>query len=524
MTGNNGYITVDGKPFFILGGQVHNSSAYTKDSMAPLWDVLVRMHANTAEVPVYWEQIEPEEGAFDFSIVDDLIAGAREHELRLILLWFATWKNGTMKYTPGWVKVQPDRFRRVITADGFPLPVLSPHCPATLAADTAAFRALIEHIKGADVGERTIIAVQIENEPGSYGSERDYSPEGNALFAAEAPPAVMSLLPTIAPSGLHQAWAENGSRTGGAWVEVFGRRAAEVFNAWHVARYIDAIAAAARAVYDVPLYVNVWLGENGFRDAGYDYPSGGAVSDMIPLWKAAAPHVDILAPDIYLPDSDSFRQICAAYSRADNPLLIPECGLRPATARQMFYAIATHKAIGIAPFGIDSLVDEDGAIVDTGVALVESFAAARAILSLIPQAQETGRLHAIVQEEGVAEQFIALEGYNALVQFGLSWYGRRAPTRGGMETERGRGLLIQTGPKEFYVTGVGFTVYLRPITGVDRILRAHPRRGQFDPWLLVEVGRFEGDRWVVEGRRAGDESDFGLVMAIPGQAVRAVFD
>jgi len=93
-----------------------------------------------------------------------------------------------------------------------------------------------------------------------------------------------------------------------------------------------------------------------------------------------------------------------------------------------------------------------------------------------------------------------------------------------METERGRGLLIQTGPKEFYVTGVGFTVYLRPITGVDRILRAHPRRGQLDPWLLVEVGRFEGDCWVVEGRRGGDESDFGLVMAIPGQAVRAVFD
>jgi len=163
-------------------------------------------------------------------------------------------------------------------------------------------------------------------------------------------------------------------------VEVFGRRAAEVFNVWHVARYIDAIAEAARAVYDVPLYVNVWLNENGFRDAGYDYPSGGAVSDIIPLWKAAAPHVDILAPDIYLPDSDSFRQICAAYSRADNPLLIPECGLRPATARQMFYVIAEHKAISIAPFGIDSLVDEDGVIVDTGVALVESFAATRAIL------------------------------------------------------------------------------------------------------------------------------------------------
>jgi hypothetical protein len=524
MTGSNRYIMVNEKPFFVLGGQVHNSSAYTKDSMAPLWDVLMRMRANTAEAPVYWEQIEPEEGAFDFSIVDDLIAGARAHELRLILLWFATWKNGTMKYAPRWVKLQPDRFRRVITADGFPLPVLSPHCPATLAADMAAFHALIAHIKEADADERTVIAVQIENEPGSYGSERDYSSEGNALFAAEAPPAITSLLPTIAASGLQRTWTENGSRASGTWDAVFGQRAAEVFTAWHVARYIDAIAEAARAVYDVPLYVNVWLGENGFRNAGYDYPSGGAVSDLIPLWKAAAPHVDILAPDIYLPDTDSFHHICAAYSRADNPLLIPECGLWPATARQIFYAIAEHNAIGIAPFGIDSLVDEDGAIVDTGQALVDSFAATRAILPLIPPAQETGRLHAIVQEEGAAEQFIELEGYNALVRFGLSWYGRRAPECGGIETAHGRGLLVQTGPKEFYVTGVGFTVYLRPTAGVDRMLRADPRRGQLDPWLLVEAGRFEGDRWVVDGRRAGDESDFGLVMAVPGQAVHAVFD
>src|SRR5947209_11537517 len=146
MVDSSRYVTVNGKPFFILGGQVHNSSAYTKERMQPLWDVLVRMHANTAEVPVYWEQIEPVEGEFAFTMVDDLIQGAREHNLKLILLWFGTWKNGTMKYTPSWVKLQKDRFQRVFTAEGLPLPVLSPHCRATVEADKKAVCALLDHV------------------------------------------------------------------------------------------------------------------------------------------------------------------------------------------------------------------------------------------------------------------------------------------------------------------------------------------------------------------------------------------
>jgi hypothetical protein len=85
-------------------------------------------------------------------------------------------------------------------------------------------------------------------------------------------------------------------------------------------------------------------------------------------------------------------------------------------------------------------------------------------------------------------------------------------------------LLIQTGPKEFYVTGVGFTVYIRPTAGFHRFLYKDRFNGRFDPWLLVEVGHFEGEQWVVDERRSGDESDFGLVMAVPGQAVHAVFD
>jgi hypothetical protein len=523
MVDIGGYMTVNGKPFFILGGQVHNSSAYTRERMAPLWDILVRMHANTAEIPVYWEQIEPTEGAFDFALVDDLIAGAREHALKLILLWFGTWKNGTMKYTPGWVKVQPERFRRAITPDGLALPVLSPHCQATLEADKRAVCALLDHIKQVDGGEGTVILLQVENEPGTHGAERDFSEEGNTLYAGEVPEPLTHALPSM-QSMLRQVWEENGTRTQGSWQEIFGRWAAEVFSAWSVARYIDEIAEAGKAVYDLPMSVNVWLGEIGFRVAGYDYPAGGAVSRMIDVWRVAAPHIDVLAPDIYLGDTNRFCQICDTYSRADNPLFIPECGRWPATSRLMFYAIAQYNAIGIAPFGIDGFIDENGNVVESCVALVDSFAAVHAILPLIPAYQGTGRLHAIVQEEGAHEQYLELVGYRALVQFGVSWLGCPIPTGGASDTGRGRGLLIQTGPKEFYVTGVGFTVYIRPTADFHRFLYKDRFNGRFDPWLLVEAGHFEGERWVVDERRAGDESDFGLIMAVPGQAVHAVFD
>ncbi len=521
--GNERYVHVNGKPFFILGGQVHNSSAYTKERMQPLWDVLVRMHANTAEVPVYWEQIEPVEGEFAFTMVDDLIQGAREHNLKLILLWFGTWKNGTMKYTPGWVKLQQERFQRVITSEGLPLPVLSPHCRATLEADKRAVCALLEHIKRVDGEEQTVIMLQVQNEPGTQGSVRDFSPEANTAFAGEVPAALLAALPD-AESVAKQAWQANGAKTHGAWQELFGADAAEIFTAWSIARYIDEIAAAGKGVYDLPMYVNVWLGEIGFRVAGYDYPSGGAVSRVIDVWKAATPHIDLLAPDIYLADTTQFCQICETYNREDNPLLIPECGPWPTTSRLLFYAIARYNAIGVAPFGIDRFFEATNATREMTAALVDSFAAIRAVLPLIPAFQGTGKLHAIVQEEGMQAQYIALDGYVALVQFGVSWFGRPTAKDGPPDATRGRGLLIQSGPKEFYVTGIGFTVYIRPTSGFHGFLRTDRWQGRFDPWLLVEGGHFEGEQWIVDERRSGDETDYGLIIATPGQAVHAIFD
>ena len=91
--GRTTQLVVDGSPFLVLGGELRNSSASSLGYMEPLWTKLAALHLNTLLTPVSWELIEPEEGKFDFALVDGLIQRAREHQLRLILLWFGSWKN-----------------------------------------------------------------------------------------------------------------------------------------------------------------------------------------------------------------------------------------------------------------------------------------------------------------------------------------------------------------------------------------------------------------------------------------------
>ncbi|HEY0661173.1 MAG TPA: beta-galactosidase, partial [Lysobacter sp.] len=158
-------LLVDGEPFLILGAQVNNSSAWP--AMLPqVWPAIEMVDPNTVMVPIAWEQIEPKEGTFDFSFLDTLLAQARERDKRLVLLWFATWKNNGPNYAPAWVKLDNKRFPRVITADGRTLNSLSPLAKATLEADRKAFVQLMRHLKQVDP-QRTVIMIQPENEPGT---------------------------------------------------------------------------------------------------------------------------------------------------------------------------------------------------------------------------------------------------------------------------------------------------------------------------------------------------------------------
>src|SRR5689334_5831419 len=102
-------LTVDGKPFTVLGAQLWNSSTWPT-ILDKTWPQIKELGCNTLEAPIYWQNIEPEQGRFNFKELDYLITGARKEGLRLILLWFGSFKNGSSQYPPEWVLTQPNKY------------------------------------------------------------------------------------------------------------------------------------------------------------------------------------------------------------------------------------------------------------------------------------------------------------------------------------------------------------------------------------------------------------------------------
>ena len=493
-------LIVDGAPFLILGGQSHNSSAWPK-ALPKVWSAIEALHANTLEVPVSWEQFEPEPGKFDHSIVDELLVGARERKLRLVLLWFGTWKNGSSHYLPMWMKRQPERCPRIIGKDGRRVDAPSPHTPALLEADTRAFRALMRHLKEADP-QHTVIMVQVENEPGAWNAIRDYSPAAQELFTASVPP---ELLKALGKDG----------HVGGDWTAVFGKDADEFFHAWSVARFIGQVAAAGKAEYPLPLYVNAALRDPLTQPAAGTYESGGPTDNVLDLWKAAAPAVDLLAPDIYMDDSARHLKVLDLYNRPDNALFVPETSRAPVVSRYFFAALA-RGAIGWSPFGIDSLVPDANAtgVVPASDPAGEPFAANyRAVgpmMREIAQLGFEGRLRAAVEEKDDHQQVIALGRWQAVVTFGPPTFGYGRSPMGNPEPV-GRVLVAQLGENEFLVTGhlcrVDFEV-------------AEAASGAQREFLRVEEGRYEGGVFRPERIWNGDETDWALNFGSAAQVLR----
>jgi len=525
--------TVDGRPFFPLGGQACNSSGYSDDEAAAAFRAIELIGGNTLEIPVYWEQMEPVEGQFDFSPVDDLIMRARAEGIRLVLLWFGTWKNGDMDYVPAWVKTDPARFRRVTSSTGKMVWVLSSHCPANFEADCAAFVALCRHLAEFDAVERTVIALQVENEPGILASDRDYHPDAQAVFDAPVPPELMAALQGAGRGPVYDLWQRAGGRVG-SWPETLGPAAGELMTAWSIATYIDGIAAAGKAVYDIPMYANVWLGEHGWALPGETYPSGGAVIKTLDIWKWCAPHLDLVAPDIYVSDARGYELECAAYRRPDNPLFIPESGYG-ANAWNMFRALGQYDAIGYAFFGIESIVAPDGSLLPYAVDLVDSFRAAAAAIPLLLRYQGTGRVHAVVQEEHMDSQHLPLEGWLALAMFGhgpqtwtpKDWRHPEPPAPAPAPAPRGRGLVFQAGPHEFYCVGVAYRLVLRedvpPEQSIDLSLAKDYLLLRQAHYVSVDEGHFDADgNYVVDRRRNGDEVDGGIWVEPDTGVVRVI--
>ena len=449
---------VDGKPFLMLGGQMGNFNAYP-DTMEQAWPGFKAMNLNTVEYPVYWNVIEPEDGRFDFSGFDRILTGLRSQGLRAILLWFGTWKNGAMDWAPNWVKADPKRFARVIDSGGHPIRSLSPMSKVTLAADRKAYATMMKHLREVDEADRTAILVQVENEPGSLGSVRDFSPESNQLFAGPAPAAMVAAL----------------KRKPGSWKEVFGRIADEAFNAYYLSSYINEVAKAGKEAYPLPAYINVWNGGYGTNDnferfdrPGESYPSGGAVAHMLDLWKANAPAIDAIASDNYHQNPITYLKILSNYTRPDNPLLIIETGSGIA-ARAFFYAVADYSAIGFGPFGVDGA---PGAALRPDMAAVAAdFRVVQSAIPVITELQGTGKLQAAVEETGTGARNLIFSNYDALVRFRPP--GRQpagsvgaAPAAAPGEPS-GRVLIAELAPDEFLIMGFDSTVEFRPVQGSD---------------------------------------------------------
>jgi len=480
-------LLVDGEPYLILGGQVHNSSAWPSELPA-VWKSLADLHANTVEAPVYWEQIEPQQGKFVWDNVDAIVKGAREHDLHVVLLWFGTWKNGNMHYVPAWVKTDTKRFPRVIRADGEPTDVLSASSRSNLEADKTAFVALMRHLKSIDTTEHTILMVQVENESGIIGSSRDFSAESNKEFGGQVPAEMLSAA----------------HREPGTWSEVFRGDADELFQLYHQAHYLNEIAAAGKSEFDIPLYMNVWLSyppaelpERSLPIPGVQYPSGGAVQRWVGLWRALAPSIQAIAPDIYGDDAGFVRDVLAAYHRPDNPLLVPEIAKTDSFARYDFLALG-EGALGIAPFGIDP---RGWNILGDSAATAHS----RNFALLAPMSREVaklnfeGQLKTSMEEVGKAQQELDFGAWQATTSFGYPQYdGRRPP---GTTSAHGVALVAQLGTDEFLVTGIDAAVSFH-LPG-----RLPGTRMQI---LSAEEGSFQSGVWKTIRLLNGDETDRGL--------------
>ncbi len=480
-------LLVDGRPFLILGGQIHNSSAWPSE-LPQVWDSMAALHANTMEAPVYWEQFEPSEGQFDYTNVDQLVEGARAHNLHVILLWFGTWKNGNMHYVPAWVKSDPARFPNVIRPDGEPIDVLSPLSHNTLEADKTAFVALMRHLKQIDSDAHTVLLIQVENESGNIGSIRDNSPEANRAFAGPVPADMLAAA----------------HKQPGTWKEVFGAEADETFQVYYQAKYINAIAAAGKQEFDVPCYINVWidypaaeLPQRQLDTPGIGYPSGGAVEKMVGLWRALAPSIDMIGPDIYTDDSPFYRQVMAAYHRPDNPLWIPETGRGDSFAKFFFYALG-EGAIGFSPFG----VDQSGWNIlgnEPWKRHSENFALIGPMDREIAQLEFDGKVKTAVEEPGQTTEEVDFGKWQATVSFGFPQPdGRRAP---GTPDAHGAALIAQLGENEFLVTGEDASVIFH-LPGKLPWMRSQI--------ITAEQGIYENGAWKPLRLWNGDETDRGL--------------
>lgn len=510
---NRSSFMVDGKPYLILGAQTNNSSNYPA-ILPNVFESAKAMHANTVSIPVAWEQIEPEEGKFDFSYVDVLLKQARQQNMRLVILWFATWKNNAPHYAPAWVKLDNKRFPRVVTKEGKAMNSLSPLGKNTLEADKKAFVALMNYLAKNDK-QHTVIMMQPQNEVGTYGSVRDFSPLAQSVFTQAVPAELTKKLNL--PSG--------------SWANVFGADADEFFHAYFIALYVNEITAAGKAVKNLPMYANVAL-RNPFNPGlPGQYSSGGPTDNVLHIWKAAAPAIDLIAPDIYFRDHKTVSRVLELYNRPDNALFVAEIGNDQPYARY-FYPTLGAGGIGFSPFGMDDTGYSNYPLgaKEYNAEIIENFAKFYRIVEPMQDVlvnlsvkqklwgfaeplDTTGETGKIWNAEATPEeqdkdvkdraaaltQTVEMGEWKAIVTYGRPMFWVEPPK--GNSPAQGAALVGQLSENEFLITG-----YMSRVDIVPSDKNSHKN------YMIVraEEGTYNKGEWNMTRVWNGDQTDWGF--------------
>ena len=477
-------LIVDGRPFLARAGEVGNSTG-EPGYLRAFWPKFKALNLNTLIVPVYWDIVEPEDNKFDWRTVDELITDARANDMRLVLLWFGSWKNSMSCYAPAWVKSDPKRFPRSRDSAGRALEILTPFDITNRDTDARAFAAFMRHLRETDGQKNTVILVQVENEIGMIPEARDRHPAADAAFAAAVPAELMDYLAkhreSLAPE-LRERWLEAGARTSGTWTEIFGDgpAASEIFMAWGFGRYVQGVAEKGRAEYALPLYVNAALARAGHLPG--QYPSAGPLPHLFDVWRVAAPAIDFMAPDIY---SASFAEWADRYTRGGNPLFVPEALRSPDASVNSLYVFGARSGFGFGPFAIEGIPEPAAGYLTASNDLI------RHLTPLIVERQGLGRMTAFLPPPG--DQRRSHDIPLGEVVMSATYLRVHLPEfADGVVSDAGNrpilpagAIVLQLGPDEFLFGGIGVTFTFAAQTPGD------PNFGI----LSCAEGRYENGEW-----------------------------
>ena len=479
----NSQLYVEKEPFIILGGQLLNSSASNLNNLDPKWDSLKALNINTVILPISWQQFEPEEGEFNYYLIDGLISKAREYKLHLVIIWYGSWKGGMSGYVPEWVINNPDRFPRMENNEGKKLEIISCFSKETRNADTKAFIQLMKHLKEVDQKRNTVLMVQVQDEIGLPGSSRDYSSLAEIAFQQNVPVQLIEHLEKnidkINPV-IHELWKNMRYKKKGTWQDVFGvsEKTNEIFMAWHYAIYINNIIEKGRAEYRLPLYVNTRIDDKASDDG--NKTSGSPVIELLDIWKAGAPEIDFYAVSSF---GDNFVDDCENYNQDYNPLFVPSaCALWKydtlSAAAKSFYIIGNQNTIGFAPYGIDHKVYSGKH------SLAKAYQVLGSLASFIIDARTDQKIKGFMQTDSIVEhcnfENISLQiDYNVNKPFNYPGFG----------------LAIQTSENEFIIAGNGCNIRFKSLNKEKPNISV----------IWVEEGQFVDGEWKTKRVIGGDE-------------------